>query len=133
MITSMNSRDLFQGYSIVIAGDIAELKQSVVKEFSLRGSEPVIIGSGDDAIVDCITQNSVDVLLLITKQNAIPLAKRIAWKVTDSGNRPHVFWTISDIFIPLSDGFTPYEFKTNELLKPIYYSLLIYKDLLDHG
>lgn len=133
MLESTNNSEQFHDYTIAIAGDASGPHGQIEKSFSAKGAKTALIPSIDATLSDYLTKTPCDVLILITKPKDIKHIKVIVQDISESGHRPAIMWTISDKFIPLTDGFTPYESKSEELTKLIYHGLLINKDLLQHG
>ena len=115
-------------FKVLILAASEDATRLLGNTFSNRGAKCTSFTDIDEA-KGSLENNTMDVVLCAEKGFERPEIESFIANIRTSRSGPKVIWTIGESLVPLADGFSSYPIKPSDLLKPIYYSLLIHEDL----
>ena len=118
----------FSKYNVAILASSTSLGSNLSEIISKRGATTQTYDQLED-LSQAIQDHHIDILICHEQGFDHDGIAELVQQARAAKPSPIIIWSIGEAIVPLADGFTPLSFKPSELLRPIFFSLLIHEDL----
>ena len=121
-------KQTFSKFRVVILAEDETAARMLGDSFGNRGASQQTFSEIDDAL-NSLQSQPTDIFLCMEKGFDPETITNLVKNARNLTPSPTIVWIIGEKILPLADGCTPYPFRPADLLKPIFFSLMVHEDL----